>query len=197
MPASFGVRFSVRGPIRAIRTLRDGLRGTNSEVGMSDSIEALSSRILAAMDRVAQGVDAMTPQDAGEVDALKQALDEERQVNAQLSERVKALGERQEQMIAALETKAQEATDRVAALDTEMQQLKQANTQLIDACVALREANAAGVGEANLINKSMAAELEALRAMRSAEVTEAQEIISALTPLLTASAGSPSSEEAH
>ena len=164
---------------------------------MSDSIEALSSRILAAMDRVAQGVDAMTPQDAGEVDALKQALDEERQVNAQLSERVKALAERQEQMIAALETKAQEATDRVAALDTEMQQLKQANTQLIDACVALREANAAGVGEANLINKSMAAELEALRAMRSAEVTEAQEIISALTPLLTASAGSPSSEEAH
>ena len=156
---------------------------------MSDSIEALSSRILAAMDRVAQGVDAMTPQDAGEVDTLKQALDEERQVNAQLSERVKALGERQEQMIAALETKAQEATDRVAALDTEMQQLKQANTQLIDACVALREAN--------LINKSMAAELEALRAMRSAEVTEAQEIISALTPLLTASAGSPSSEEAH
>lgn len=162
---------------------------------MSDSIEALNSRILAAMERVSQGVDALASVDTGQLDALKQALEEERQVNAQLSERVRALGERQEKTIAALETKAQEATTRVATLDTELQQLRQANAQLTDACVALREANAAGVGEPGLINKSMAAELEGIRAMRSAEMAEAQEIISALTPLLTASAEMQNAEE--
>lgn len=164
---------------------------------MSDSIEALSGRILAAMERISQGVDGLASGDAGEMESLRQALEEERQVNAQLSERVRALGERQEQTIAALEAKTQEATARVVTLDTELQQLRQANAQLTDACVALREANAAGVGEPGLINKSMAAELEGMRAVRSAEMTEAQEIIAALTPLLTASAAAQSAEEAQ
>lgn len=164
---------------------------------MSDSIEQLSSRILAAMDRVAQGIDSLGAGDTSDVDALKQALEEEQQINANLTERVRVLGERQEQAIAALEAKASAATERVAALDVELQQLRQANASLADACVALREANTAGVGEPHLINKSMMAELEALRAMRSAEMAEAKEIISALTPLLTASAAAQSSEEAH
>ncbi len=164
---------------------------------MSDSIEELSSRILAAMDRVAQRVDALGGSDPSAVDALKQALEAEQQVNAELTDRVRALEERQEQAISALEAKASEATERVAALDTELQQLRRANGSLTDACVALREANAAGVGEPHLINKSMMAELEAIRAMRSAEMAEAQEIISALTPLLTASATAQGAEEAH
>ncbi len=170
---------------------------TGSGVGMSDSIEQLSSRILAAMDRIAQGVDGLGAADTSNVDELKQALEDEQQVNAQLTERVRVLGERQEQAITALEAKASEATERVAALDLELQQLREANASLADACVALREANAAGVGEPHLINKAMMAELEAIRAMRSAEMAEAQEIISALTPLLTASAAAQSSEEAH
>ena len=41
-----------------------------------------------------------------------------------------------------------------------------------------------GVGEPHLINKAMMAELEALRAARSADVAEASSIIGALTPLL-------------
>ena len=168
-----------------------------NEVRMSDSIEQLSGRILAAMDRVAQSLDKMDASDGGEVNALKQALEDEQQVNAQLTERVRVLGERQEQAIDALEAKATAATERVSALDLELQQLREANASLADACVALREANTAGVGEPHLINKSMMAELEAIRAMRQAEMAEAQEIISALTPLLTASAAAQSSEEAH
>lgn len=160
-------------------------------------IEELSGRILAAMDRVAQGVDAMGPTDTADVDALNAALDQEKQVNAELTDRVRALGERQEQAIAALEAKATEATGRVATLDLELQQLHAANTQLIEVCGALQEANAAGVGDAALINQAMQAELEAIRAMRSAEMAEAQEIISALTPLLTANAAGQTTEEAH
>lgn len=147
---------------------------------MSD-IEELNSRIMAAMDRVAQGIDKL---DAGGAAELKQALEEEKQVNAQLTERVRVLGERQEQAIEALETRASEATARVSALDEEMQKLRQANSRLTKICHALREANEEGVGEPHLINKSMMVELESIRAMRGAEMAEADEIISALTPLL-------------
>ncbi|AVL51958.1 hypothetical protein CEP88_04665 [Roseobacter denitrificans] len=163
---------------------------------MSD-IEELNGRILAAMDRVAKGVDALAKNDSGEVEGLQQALAEEKQVNAQLTERVRVLAERQDQAIAALETKAEEATSRVAALDEELQKLKKANGLLSEACGALREANAEGVGDASLINKAMEAELDAIRAMRRAEVLEADQILSALTPLLAASATSQDTEEAH
>ena len=163
---------------------------------MSD-IEELNGRILAAMDRVAKGVDALGKNDAGQIEGLQQALDEEKQVNAQLSERVRVLAERQDQAIAALEAKAEEATSRVAALDEELQKLKKANGLLTEACGALRDANAEGVGDATLINKAMEAELEAIRAMRSAEVAEADQILSALTPLLAARAATPDTEEAH
>ncbi|WP_227267886.1 hypothetical protein [Roseobacter weihaiensis] len=162
---------------------------------MSD-IEELNSRIMAAMDRVAQGVEAISQADTGEAEALARALEEEKEVNAQLSERVRVLGERQEQAVAAMEAKTQAATERLTALDTELQQLRKANGMLTEACEALREANAAGVGEPHLINQSMMAELESIRAMRSAEMAEAQEIITALTPLLNTGSGSLEEEEA-
>ncbi len=160
-------------------------------------IDKLRDRIMAALDRVAQGVDALQMSDASEVDALSKALEEERGVNAELSGRVRALEQRQEQAIAALEAKAAEANGRVAALDREMQQLRAANGMLVDACNALREANAEGIGDAALINQSLQAELEALQAARRAETAEANEIISALTPLLKASAAQQDTEEAH
>lgn len=164
---------------------------------MSDEIENLSGRIMAAMDRVAQGVEALGGTDAQEKEALKRALDEEKQANAQLSERVRVLGERQEQAIEAMQTKASEAEERVSALDVELQKLRQANQRLMKICAALRDANAEGVGEAHLINQSMMAELETIRAMRSAEMAEADEIISALTPLLQNADGGEDKKESR
>ena len=161
---------------------------------MSD-IEELSSRIMAAMDRVAQGIDRIDGTGGSEAASLRQALDEEKQVNAQLSERVRVLGERQEKMVAALEARANEARDRVAALDVEMQKLRRANEKLAKMCTKLRDANAEGVGEPHLINRSMMVELESIRAMRGAEMAEADQIIAALTPLLSGAA--EPSEEAH
>ena len=64
-------------------------------MGISD-IEELHSRIMAAMDRVARGLDDLGASGGEDVDALKQALDEEKTVNAQLTERVRVLGARQE-----------------------------------------------------------------------------------------------------
>lgn len=161
-------------------------------------IEQLSSRIMAAMDRVASGLDALSGPDSGEAEALRNALEEERQVNAQLTERVRVLGERQEEALAAMEAKAAEAQDRIDRVDTELQQLRRAQDMLAEASNALREANAAGVGDPALINSALQAELDALHAMRRAELAEADEIVAGLMPLLNASAQvSQSQEEAQ
>ncbi|MGZ2257662.1 hypothetical protein [Roseobacter sp. A03A-229] len=154
-------------------------------------IEDLHSRIMAAMDRVARGLDTLGTGGGDDVDALTQALEDEKTANAQLNERIRVLGERQDQALEGLQAKAAEAEERLKSFDLELQRLRRANGQLAEACEALRAANAEGVGEPHLINTAMMAELEALRAARAAEIAEADEIIAALTPLLE-----PTPEEA-
>lgn len=158
-------------------------------------IDQLSSRIIAALDRAASGIDTLGQAGGGEAEALQQALDEEKQVTAELTERVRVLGERQEQALAKLETRAAEAAQRMEALDTEIQQLRAANQMLSEACEALRDANAEGVGDPELINQSLAAELETLKAARRAERAEADEIMASLMPLLQASARAETPQE--
>ena len=55
------------------------------------NIDELQSRITAAMDRVAQGLESMSVQTSAPDPGIAQALDEERTANAQLTERVRAL----------------------------------------------------------------------------------------------------------
>ena len=62
--------------------------------------------------------------------------------------------------------------------------MRRANAQLAEACAALREANAEGVGDAGLINAALQAELDAVHAARRADVAEADAILSVLTPLV-------------
>ncbi|MDW3221933.1 MAG: hypothetical protein R8G34_03450 [Paracoccaceae bacterium] len=156
-------------------------------------IEDLQSRIMSALDRVAKGVDVIGSGASESMEALKLALEDEKTVNAQLNERVRALGERQSKALEELENRATETAARISQFDQDLQRLRRANAQLGEACEALRTANAEGVGEPDLINAAMMAELESLRAARTAEVTQADEIIAALTPLLEA--GAPQNEE--
>ena len=154
---------------------------------MSD-IEELQRRITAAMDQVAYGLERLgAAPAAGPDEETLRALEEERTVNAQLQERVRALREKHEAGQAAqeaLRARVDGAQEKISSLDVELQRVRRANNQLAEACKALREANAEGVGEAHLINKAMLAELEALRAARAADVAEARVILSSLMPLL-------------
>lgn len=154
-------------------------------------IEELHSRIMAAMDRVARGIEGLDKPGGDDVDALKQALDAEKAANAQLTERLGVLEGREQELAA----KAAKDGERMQSFDLEVQRLRRANGQLSEACEALRAANTEGVGEPHLINQAMMAELEALRAARAAEIAEMDEIIVALTPLLEADAPQP--EEAR
>lgn len=150
-------------------------------------IAELERRITAAMDRIAQGLDGLggaSDGQADEVAALRQALEDEKLVTAQLEERIKVLHQREEQASAALRAEVQAAKNGMATLDHELQRLRRANDQLRASVTALREANAAGVAEPHLINKAMLTELESLRAARGADMAEADAILTTIAPLL-------------
>ncbi|MBP0481983.1 hypothetical protein [Sagittula salina] len=114
-----------------------------------------------------------------ELRTLREALEDERIANAQLTERMRHLKERIPQAAA-----APSGPQSIAALDAEVQRLRAANAQLAEANGKLREANAMGVGDTQLINKALAAELEAMRASRSVDAAETQALIEVLEPLL-------------
>jgi predicted nucleic acid-binding Zn-ribbon protein len=166
---------------------------------MSD-IEEMQGRILAAMERASRGLEKLGVAKEGGTD-LSQALEDERLANAQLTERVKTLKDRLEAETAEVQAKLDAATAKLTAaeakltqesdsdtrmtkLDVELQQVRGANAKLSEACAALRKANEEGVGDPDLINAAMQAELDALRAARTAEIAEADAILSALTPLV-------------
>ncbi|MEP1198014.1 hypothetical protein [Tateyamaria sp.] len=147
-------------------------------------IDALQQRLAAAMDRIAAGASALGAAHGGNTAELQAALDDEKTANAQLTERVRKMSDRQEEALAEARAAAEATQTRVAAMDLELQRLRKANDQLRESNAALRTANQEGVGEPHLINKAMMAELEGLRAARAADVAEASSILGALGPLL-------------
>lgn len=163
-------------------------------------IEALQIRALAAMDRVASGLEKLQKAGVGsDSSALADALEEEKLANAQLKERLRALNTRHFDEIGALKEKLADTSERdalqaritvqdeaMARLDMDIQRLRHANDELRASNAALRAANEAGVGEPHLINKAMLAELEALRASRATDAAEAAALLAKLEPLLAA-----------
>jgi len=168
-----------------------------------NEIAELERRIAYAMERIAKGVEALDKAtsvppapaptlaadggDAGgaaELEALRTALAEERLATAQLEERVRAIKQKQEIQAANLITEQAATREKLSQLDSELSRLRKANEQLQSSNAALRAANESGVGEPHLINKSMMAELESMRAARQVDIAEAEAIKGALVPLL-------------
>lgn len=159
---------------------------------MSD-IEHLQGRILAALERASRGADKLAVA-KDEIPDLSQDLAQERAVNVELAEQVEALKKRLADETSHLRAElataqaqnnsADAARTQTEKLDMELQRVRRANAQLAEACAALREANAEGVGDAGLINAALQAELDAVHAARRADVAEADAILSVLTPLV-------------
>ena len=161
-------------------------------------VEALQARIMAALDRIGSGLDGVQHSGGGgdgsddsKIAELRQALEDEQLANGQLEERVKALSARVKDAeganaSAASERETSEAGRKEALrkMDAELQALRLANQQLRDNNAALREANTTGVVEPHLINKAMMAELEGLRASRSADRAEMDLILADLETLI-------------
>ncbi|WP_420584062.1 hypothetical protein [Ruegeria sp.] len=126
-------------------------------------IEELQRRIMAAMDRIGTGVEALrdAPPASGEDEALRAALEDERVANAQLEERLKSLKARHDQEIDAMRADL-ESHKAAPVEDPENAALRQ---QLAEAAAQLASVEAARAeladAKAALDNQD---ELEALKA---------------------------------
>ena len=148
-------------------------------------ISELERRITKALDRIRDGL--ASADSGGNRDdsaALQAQLDEERTVNAQLEERIRALKDRHAAEIAALASTNSGAEVRHAELEQALDKLRQANEALRENNALLRSALAEGVADAALINEAMQAELEALSAQQSADAAEVEAILTELRPIV-------------
>jgi hypothetical protein len=162
-------------------------------------IAALEGRITAALERISKGVDrlAATPRPmppvptppaaapaapAGDA-ALRAQLEEERALVTQLQARLRSLKDREPK--GDLTEKIEKLTQQLDVQGLELQRMRRTNSTLRDQLASLRQAQMAGVIDPQLINKSLVAELDALRALRLTEVAEMDEILAALEPHLT------------
>lgn len=149
-----------------------------------DDISEFERRITAALDRASQAMDQLNAGDGGDSTELKAELEAERVANQQLEERVRAIKEKQENMVANLEDEVDRLKKSLKSRDAEMQQMRSVNEALRGSNASLRDANAQGVGDADLVNSSMVTELESLRAARAADRSEIEEILATLEPVL-------------
>lgn len=164
-----------------------GKRGAEQD-GQMDNHSEIRSRLLDALATIEAGLDRLQSaegdSDAPDPVALSRALDEERTVTAQLEQRVRTLKERQDQRLAALDGQIMAQRDQIAALDADLQRLRQANADLRDVAGQMRAALADAVAEPELVNRAMLAEIEALRAVRSADLAEVNAVLAELQPLV-------------
>lgn len=150
-------------------------------------IEELRDRIEQAFAVIEAGLAQMQPVqdepiDPAEVTALRAEIADERVVQAQLEERIRALKEKHDRRVAELEAAMVAERARFAALDHDLQGLRQSNADLRDVAGQLRAALAEEVAEPELVNRAMLAEIEALRATRAADLAEIEAVYDSLRP---------------
>jgi chromosome segregation ATPase len=133
-PESFPIRFVETGTRHAAKDDDEGRRmdAAHASGDLGDLLEA-RRRILAAFERIASGAENLSAQAlrASEIDRLRAELEEERIVNAQLQERVRALRERDTGR-AALEDELARARARIAELEA----AREAEHQEIDSVLS-------------------------------------------------------------
>ena len=151
---------------------------------MSD-IEELERRINAAFDRIGQAVDGFVPPTTGAgTGELQDALLTEQTANAQLTERLRVVKEREASQAAEAAEKVDRLTRALDAQGLELQRMKNTVIQLRESLRALREAQTEAVADPHLVNQAMLTELEALRATRLTEMAQMEEILAELHPLI-------------
>jgi len=159
-------------------------------------IAELERRITAALERIGRGVESLSaavpmPSDnptamlpESDFAALNEQLDEERMLNAQLQERLRAVHQKDEAAKSGLTDEISALNAQLAAQSEELARLRATSAALNEELAALRDVAELGVTEPEHINKAMLAELDALRSARASEAEELSEIIAALNPLI-------------
>lgn len=147
---------------------------------MSDATE-IEARLMAALDRIGAVLEALPE---GPAEDLAPALEAERMANAQLEERVKAIKDKQETLVGRLEEEVAALREKLLQSEAAAARMRGVNETLRKSNRTLREANAAGLADATLVDAATRAELEALQALRDGDRAELDEILGTLAPIV-------------
>ncbi len=156
--------------------------------GMQD-LDELEHRLAAALDRIGAGIDGL-PVNAPSgfvpdtTKDLQTALDEERMLSAQLTERLRAVKDTATQGQQQSSAKIDQMSAQLDSQGAELKRMRNSNVQLREVLHILRESAAQGLSDPHLVNRAMLAELDALRATRLTEVAQMDEILAELAPLI-------------
>lgn len=166
-----------------------------------EQIKELERRIAAALDRIGRGLEGLAaPSDsavmdkgadgfmdgAAEVARLTEELEAER-VTAELAqEKLARFREREFDARAALQGEIDRLTRLVDEQGIEMQRIRNLIVSLREQLRQGREAAERGLSDPGLINRSVLAEMEAMRATRAIEIAEMDAILAELAPLVAA-----------
>ncbi|WP_417243227.1 hypothetical protein [Celeribacter sp.] len=153
---------------------------------ITSALERIGRAVAIAEERAAQapGGGISSDEMEAEIGRLNEALETERDTNAQMEQRVKAIHEKQNTHVAALEAEVETLRRQIYDLETSMTGLRHANDALRANNTALREANAAGVGDADLINAGLSADVQALERVRATERAQLDGLITDLKAAL-------------
>mgnify|MGYP001033395703 CR=1 FL=1 len=170
------------------------------EERITSALERIGRAVAVAEERAATGSGGggiASDEMEAEIGRLNEALETEKETNAQLEERVKAIHEKQNTHVVALEAEVETLRRQIYELEGAMSGLRHANDTLRANNAALREANAAGVGEPDLINAGLAADVQALESVRATERVELDGVIADLKAALpkVGDASTPATEE--
>lgn len=166
-------------------------------------ISEYEERIAAALSRMRRGVETLAnaaaavvpppakadgedaaPDQSDEIAALKARLDDEQMVNRQLEERLKGVKDRQDQIVSRLEAEVARLKGQFQSFDTDLERLRQTNADLRDMAARLRESIEDEVVDAEMVNRALKAELDALEATRAADRAEIEAILAELRPII-------------
>jgi hypothetical protein len=159
-------------------------------------IAELERRITGALGRIRHGLarlpvqsaaaaGALTPRtDSLDLARLRDELATTKAANAQLTEKLRGMKDREVLPASHLEDKVEKMTRQLDVQGLELQRMRKTTIQLREHLRLLHEAAAEGVIEPNLINRAMFSELDALRATRHTEIAEMDEILADLAPLI-------------
>jgi chromosome segregation ATPase len=168
----------------ALERIRGGVEGLSAAAGAGasdDEMDALRADLEEAQAARAEA-EAALEEERTRTAALEQRLAE---ADAALSEaEASAPAGPSEAEVDALRAKAQRLEDGIEAAEAELRTLRATLQEVQAANAELRRTAITGVTEPDLINRSLAADLEAVQAARKADLRDMDTILRTLEPLL-------------
>lgn len=147
-------------------------------------IGELQRRLGAALERIDDGLGGLSAPAADTGEDHAAALEAERAETARLRDEIAALEARHAGQLQEARTALESAQDLLTGVEKDRNRLKAATEALSEAARSLRDANAKGVSNAELINDSALVEIDALKTMRHSDRTELEALMRLVAPVV-------------